>query len=415
MTRLRYFLRLAACLALCGPCGRLAAWQTGSGTQRLITEKDLFDFQWIGDPKLSPDGSRAVFVKVRVDAKRTGYETSLWIQDLKTPEAAPEQLTNGPHDSSPRWSPDGQMLAFTRAERKDGKPTPAQLYLLSFSGGEPRVLTSLPGGAGAPSFSPDGKHLLFTSDTSPEDLAKAERTKAGDKPPEHVSDVRVITHAMYRMNGEGYIDYKHPSHLWILDVPGAGAQAPKPRQLTSGRFTERDPVWAADSASVYYLTNTKDEPYYSPPQSELERIGVNGGAPERVALFPFEAGQLSISPDGKRMALHASASVPIRSYSQTDLWVMELTPGAQPKNLTERYDYDLGGGVGGDNRAPRAAGSNAPLWMADGNSILDVSGKEGTANVVSIDAASGTVKEFTRGAQAVQLLTQSADRRTCSH
>ena len=36
---------------------------------RPITEKDLFRFVWIGDPQMSPDGSRVAFVRVTVNAK----------------------------------------------------------------------------------------------------------------------------------------------------------------------------------------------------------------------------------------------------------------------------------------------------------------------------------------------------------
>ena len=32
--------------------------------KRPITEKDLWDFVWIGDPQISPDGSRVAFVRV---------------------------------------------------------------------------------------------------------------------------------------------------------------------------------------------------------------------------------------------------------------------------------------------------------------------------------------------------------------
>ena len=46
--------------------------------KRPITEKDLWAFTWIGDPQLSPDGARVAFVRVVVDKKHTGYETSLW-------------------------------------------------------------------------------------------------------------------------------------------------------------------------------------------------------------------------------------------------------------------------------------------------------------------------------------------------
>ena len=47
--------------------------------KRLITEKDLWQFRWVADPRVSPDGSQVVYAEVTVDKKRTGYETSLWV------------------------------------------------------------------------------------------------------------------------------------------------------------------------------------------------------------------------------------------------------------------------------------------------------------------------------------------------
>ena len=82
--------------------------------KRLITEKDLFDFVWIGDAQVSPDGSRVVFVRVTVNEKKEGYNTSLWMVSTSGTET-PHRLTTGERDSTPRWSPDGKSLAFTRS------------------------------------------------------------------------------------------------------------------------------------------------------------------------------------------------------------------------------------------------------------------------------------------------------------
>jgi len=138
--------------------------QTGAA-KRVITEKDLFNFVWIADPQVSPDGSRAVFTRVVTDEKRTGYETSIWMVATSGNEA-PVRLTNGKHDTHARWSPDGMRIAFVRGGEKDdsGKPRPPQIAVLSLTGGEARIITDLPKGAAGPVWSPDSAHHFLQFD-----------------------------------------------------------------------------------------------------------------------------------------------------------------------------------------------------------------------------------------------------------
>src|SRR5256885_15940467 len=186
--------------------------------KRNITERDLWDFVWIGDPQVSPDGSRVAFVRVTVNEKKEGYNTSIWSVSAKGDEQ-PHQLTKGEHDSNPRWSPDGKFLLLARATEKDGKPEPSQLSILPMAGGDSFSFTDLPKGASNPVWSPDGKTIAFASETNPDDLAKQEKKKqsASGKSPakendkaakkaeaeaDHESDVRVITRAVYREDNE---------------------------------------------------------------------------------------------------------------------------------------------------------------------------------------------------------------------
>ncbi|HEY2680294.1 MAG TPA: hypothetical protein VGI59_03150, partial [Candidatus Udaeobacter sp.] len=279
---------------------------TALAEKRPITEKDLFDFVWIGDSQVSPDGSRVAFVRVTVNEKKEGYNTSVWSVPATGGEA-PRQLTKGDHDTTPRWSPDGKFLLFLRSTEKDGKPEPPQLAMLPMVGGDSFVFTDLPRGAGSPVWAPDGKNIAFTSDTNAEDLAKQEKKKhkesasaeaSADKPAnkptptpasktdsEHESDVRVITRAVYRQDNEGYIDPKHPTHIWTVSAPRTGEEKVKPRQITSGRFDEENAIWSKDGSQIYFTSSRIDEPYYELPRTDLYSVPANGGTPNKITTI----------------------------------------------------------------------------------------------------------------------------------
>jgi dipeptidyl aminopeptidase/acylaminoacyl peptidase len=406
--------------------------------KRPISEKDLFDFVWIADPQISPDGSRAVFTRVVTDEKRTGYETSVWIVPTSR-NAAPERLTNGKHDAHARWSPDGTRIAFVRGGEKDdsGKPRPPQIAILSLSGGEANVITDLPKGAAGPVWSPDGRRIAFSSSTTPEDIDKENRkkndAKAGGANPkestsptssapkadsdgEHESDIHIITRAVYRDNDEGYLDFKRHDHIWVIDVPTASDEPAKPLELTSGDYDEGEIVWTADGSRIYFLTSRIDEPYYQTPSTDIYSVSSSpssaGLKPEKLASIPMGIGDLTLSPDGRRIAFHGSVTEPVRSYSQPDLWVMELTPNAHPRNLTAGYDFDIGSSVFGDNQAPRGGGGTTLHWSPDGGSLFDITAKQGRTPLVRVDAQTGAVSEITRGDQAVLDFSITPDART---
>src|SRR5215469_6151983 len=301
--------------------------------KRSITEKDLFQFNWIGDPQISPDGSRVAFVKVTVNDKKDGYDTSLWTVSLSG-DATPQRITSGIHDSSPRWSPDGKWLAFLRTPEPSpaasgpgaggaSRPSGPQLYLLPMTGGESWKVTDLPRGAGPAVWSPDSTKIAFVSNTSPDDLAKQRREKSKpaektdkdekkDSTPEnkeaskaaamgaeseHESDVRVITRAVYRFNGAGYADPKHPQHIWVMAAPQSSEQTVQPKQLTSGRYQESNPIWSKDGSQIYFETERVLEPYYDLPHTEVYSISPAGGEPNKLLTINMGMGETSLAPD----------------------------------------------------------------------------------------------------------------------
>ncbi|HEY0370066.1 MAG TPA: prolyl oligopeptidase family serine peptidase, partial [Chthoniobacterales bacterium] len=365
-------------------------------------------FAWIGDPQLSPDGTQAVFVRISPNEKKEGYDTSLWLVATAGGEA-PHRLTSGNHDATPRWSPDGKSIAFVRASEKDGKPEPGQLFMLPLSGGDAWQFTSLPKGATNPVWSPDGKTIAFTSTSNPEDLAKAEKknengaspTPAAKPDGEHESDVHVITRAVYRSNDEGYLDAKRPAHIWTIQAPRSADEKVQPKQLTSGRFREGDAMWSRDGAQLFFTSLHVDEPYYELPRTELYSLNASGGEPTKITTIPMGASDVALSPDGKQIAFVAAVDEPVNSYTQPDLWVMDVAPNAQPRNLTASFDFDITAPVFGDSAPPRAGGGTPVIWSGDGKSIYQIFSRQGRTNLGRFDATSGALTEVTKGDQCV--------------
>src|SRR4029078_10453161 len=130
--------RVAA--ALIALCVLAPAATPRAAAKRPITELDLMKFTWVADPEIARSADRIAFVRVTVNEKDNKYESSIYT--TTTAGAAPEPLTRGKRDRSPRWSPDDKWLAFVRPDDKD---TP-QIWLLPGNGGGEWALSDIPTG-----------------------------------------------------------------------------------------------------------------------------------------------------------------------------------------------------------------------------------------------------------------------------
>ncbi|MGO9242574.1 MAG: S9 family peptidase [Bryobacteraceae bacterium] len=407
MTRCAWLTAAAVAVVLVMPAAPAA------DGKRLITETDLYAFQWIADPRISPDGAQIVYTRVVVNAKHDGYESALWL--IPAAGAAggrtARQITAGPHDTSPRWSPDGRRIAFLRSTETPERPPSGQIFVLPMDGGEARPLTAMPKGASAPEWSPDGRFIAFTSSTKQQDFEKK------DSPEEPPSDVRVITRAEYRLNGRGYYEPGRPDHIWSVQVPAALDVPPPARQITKGEFSEADPVWSHDGTQIYFDSERVLEPYYEPPHDTIYAVSASGGDGAAVASIDGPIHALSLSPDGRQLAfIGEQVRAPggaERSYSRPELWVTGVQPGAAPKRLTPDYDYDIGGSVGGDQAPPRGASPSKPYWSADSRLLFVVAAELGRTNLkrVSVEpgAAAGQVSSLTMGDNAILAYSATPD------
>ena len=115
--------------------------------------------------------------------------------------------------------------------------------------------------------------------------------------------------------------------------PPRPTKPPNRCNLPAVIMTKAKSSGAHDGSRIYFLTRRIDEPYYETPSTDIYSVGSTGGTPEKLATVPMGIGDLTLSPDGHRIAFHGSVTQPIRSYSQPDLWVMDLLPMPSPATL----------------------------------------------------------------------------------
>src|SRR5712692_4070710 len=131
---------------------------TRAADKRPMTVDDLFRFQRVSDPQISPNGKTVAYVVGTVDLSGNKTSSSIWLTAAGK-QGEPRQLTNPTKkDSHPRWSPDGRRILFESNRSGDN-----QLWVIDVSGGEARQLTTISTEAGTGLWSPDGKSIAFVS------------------------------------------------------------------------------------------------------------------------------------------------------------------------------------------------------------------------------------------------------------
>lgn len=132
-------------------------------------------------PAWSPNGQQLAFYRwtVRPGLEAPGGPAGLWVQNLA--DGKEQQLvdfTDWLPSDAPVWSPDGQWIAFDYGNQDN-----TDIGLVSAQGGEPRQISSLPGGEKQIAWAPDAKSFIFTNFV-PEGLALYLAQVEGDAPPQ---------------------------------------------------------------------------------------------------------------------------------------------------------------------------------------------------------------------------------------
>lgn len=284
---------------------------------------------WMRDCAISPDGTTIAFT----------YKGDIYMVPVSGGRAM--QLTSHPaYDTAPVWSPDSKKIAF--ASDRMGS---LDVFIVSREGGVPQRLTTH-SGSETPIVFKDNGHVLFAAAIQPsaEDMQFPSGTfnqvyevsveggrprMFSSMPMEHISIRKDGKQWLYQ-DKKGYEDPWRKHHkssiardIWMYTPGTPGSYA----KLTAFRGEDRDPVWAPDGESFYYLSeengtfNVFKRRLGSASSTQITRHTVN---PVRF-LTIAENGTLCYGLDGE---------------------IYTLAPGKQPKKvkieiMSDRLDRDV--------------------------------------------------------------------------
>ncbi|MET0683441.1 MAG: prolyl oligopeptidase family serine peptidase, partial [Casimicrobiaceae bacterium] len=182
-----------------------------------LTVESLWAIKRIASPTLAPDGAFACAAVTLFDMAGNDSATELWLFPTGLAGksgAKPRRLTAGDKDGDPKWSPAGDLIAFTAKRKDDDEP---QVYLIAPDGGEARRLTALATGCTAIKWFADGKRIAFVSWVWPELASDADQAKRKKERKDPKIKAHVTERAEFRFWDHWLTDGREP-HVYICDV-----------------------------------------------------------------------------------------------------------------------------------------------------------------------------------------------------
>jgi Tol biopolymer transport system component len=260
------------------------------------------------------------------------------------------QLTTHPaQEGFPSWSPDGRTIVYFFNDQGDGAPV-IGLWKVAADGGEPRRFTEFIGEH--PDWSPDGRQIVFDADSG--NSIKLISSQGGQPIRVVPESINVFLGGNPNWSPDGRrIAFKADSALWVLDVRTGEIEIVFKREGTY-------PIpgcWSADGDGIYATVRAAE-----PPTSAIWRLSTTGGAPRQLT---FETDRrhryMALSPDGTLLAFSSCEG------RNCDLFVMPADGGGQVQ-LTFDPAYD-----------------DTPRWSPDGTKIAFTSTRSGSFDVWIIE------------------------------
>ncbi|HEY7795433.1 MAG TPA: S9 family peptidase [Gaiellaceae bacterium] len=247
--------------------------------------EDVFQLTGVGDPRVRPGGQDVAYVVWSIDGEANEYRTSIWLARTDGSEP-PRRFTTGKQDAQPRWSPDGDRLAFVA--KRGGDDAHRQLYVMPADGGEPVCLTDLKEDVGEPAWSPDGTKLAFSARVPDAEYEEEDERKR--RP-------RRFKRLQFKLDSVGWTGDRR-RHLYVVPADGSGEAT----QVTDGDFEDSRPTWTPDGKSIAFAS-ARSENWDIELLGDIYVVPAEGGEPTRLTAGDSNHYAASYSPDGKWLAV----------------------------------------------------------------------------------------------------------------
>ena len=261
-----------------------------------------------------------------------------------------KQLTDDPaQDGFPSWSPDGQLVLFSRYGAEVA-PEKTGLWVVSPDGGAPRQLTTVIGEH--PDWSPDGRYIAFDGDFGNSiQLVSA----SGGTPIRIVPEsIPVSRGGQPKWSPDGRrIAFKEGSNLWVLDV----ASGKLDKAFSEPGTIPLPACWSRDGNDIYVNLRERERPNASIWAVSTTGQGHRRLTPEKDAVYRYA----DLSPDGSLLAVVWCEG------KNCSLWIMPASGGKRVQ-ITSHPGYDDG-----------------PSWSPDGTRIAFVSTRSGNFEIWTVD------------------------------
>ena len=258
-----------------------------------------------------------------------------------------------------------------------------QLWLMDRAGGEAQKLTEFKGGVSDYEWSPDGKRIAFIVEDDPDTSASKDTSKT--KTPKPI----VIDRYTFKRDIVGYLGGKR-ERVWLYDVASKKADL-----LSSGpAFDEGEVSWSPDGKRIAFVSKRGQDDVDRNNNTDIWVAEAKGGATaRRLTTFAGPDGSPVWSPDGKWIAYLQGGEPKYYAYSQDRLAVIQVdgcpASGCVPRLLTTELDRPI----------------NYPRWARDGSGIYMSVSDDRTQWVGRVSPNGGKIERVASGNQIVYSLS----------